>query len=376
MNLISASTAARYSNRNLVQITSLAFLVLSGFPARGQAPPLSKVEKPRRLIEFGWDEPDTNFLRNHLAEMEESPFDGCVFHAMADSVDSKSENFAWKFWGRRAFVQADLVHARADLEATRPKRFRSNFLRVNTAPADIDWFDDFAPVLANARLAGRLVAAGRCGGILLDTEQYEGQLFDFKKQGGAKAHGWMAYTEQCRKWGRNLMEAFQEGCPDVTVLLTFGPSLVSKQTVQGKISARDVPYGLLLPFIEGMNLGLRGRSTLVDGHEMSYGYKEPKQFDQALGSIRLAKPKLSAGFGLWLDYNWPEKGWDVESPSRNYFTPEGFEVSLRAALERSDDIVWIYTETPRWWTAKGQSEKLPKPYVDAIRRARLGLASD
>ena len=33
----------------------------------------------KKLIEFGWDEPDTAFMREHAAEMERSPFDGCVF---------------------------------------------------------------------------------------------------------------------------------------------------------------------------------------------------------------------------------------------------------------------------------------------------------
>ena len=39
----------------------------------------------RKLIEFGWDEPDTSFLRGHLAELERTPFDGCVFHADAQA---------------------------------------------------------------------------------------------------------------------------------------------------------------------------------------------------------------------------------------------------------------------------------------------------
>ena len=34
----------------------------------------------KKLIEFGWDEPSTEFLRQHLAQMEQTPFDGCVFH--------------------------------------------------------------------------------------------------------------------------------------------------------------------------------------------------------------------------------------------------------------------------------------------------------
>ena len=34
----------------------------------------------KKLIEFGWDEPGTKFMREHIAEMQQTPFDGCVFH--------------------------------------------------------------------------------------------------------------------------------------------------------------------------------------------------------------------------------------------------------------------------------------------------------
>jgi hypothetical protein len=40
------------------------------------------------LIEFGWDEPDSHYLREHITEMEKLPFDGCVFH-IKQSVISK-----------------------------------------------------------------------------------------------------------------------------------------------------------------------------------------------------------------------------------------------------------------------------------------------
>ena len=36
--------------------------------------------------------------------------------------------------------------------------------------------------VANARLAGLLARRAHGDGILLDTEQYEGQLFDYRKQ--------------------------------------------------------------------------------------------------------------------------------------------------------------------------------------------------
>ena len=31
-------------------------------------------ERDKKLIEFGWDEPDTRFMREHIAEMQASPF--------------------------------------------------------------------------------------------------------------------------------------------------------------------------------------------------------------------------------------------------------------------------------------------------------------
>ena len=74
----------------------------------------------------------------------------------------------------------------------------------------------------------------------------------------------------------------------------------------------------------------------------------PSLHDAAtLAADRVAYERVvSAGFGLWLDYDWPKKGWNTGDLTKNYFSPDGFETSLRAALEQSDEYVWIYTETP------------------------------
>jgi hypothetical protein len=34
----------------------------------------------KKTIEWGWDEPDTKFIRENIAQMEQFPFDGLVFH--------------------------------------------------------------------------------------------------------------------------------------------------------------------------------------------------------------------------------------------------------------------------------------------------------
>ena len=160
------------------------------------------------------------------------------------------------------------------------------------------------------------------------------------------------------------MTAFQEGFPDLTVLLTFGHSLVWKQSDGGKKPLADCPDGLLVPFLDGMIEAATGKARLVDGHEMSYGYREPGLFVQAREAINVKAAGLaadplkyqtvvSAGFGLWLDYDWPKYGWKTDKVESNYFSPERFESSLRAAVEQSDEYVWIYTEKPRWWSKSG-----------------------
>ncbi len=43
---------------------------------------------------------------------------------------------------------------------------------------------------------------------------------------------------------------------------------------------------------------------------------------------------------------------------------------IELGLLAADEYVWIYTETPRWWTASGKSEKLPQEYIQAVLRAK------
>src|SRR5206468_4664268 len=94
--------------------------------------------------------------------------------------------FTWELWGSRAFTEEELQPALNDLKATKFKRLTDNFLRFNTTPAKLDWFDDYSAVLNNARLAAWVMREGKCKGILFDIEQYEGQLFDYRKQRDAK----------------------------------------------------------------------------------------------------------------------------------------------------------------------------------------------
>ena len=341
----------------------------------------------RKLIEFGWDEPDLEFLLSNRAVMQRSPFDGCVFHVNTSVPGKSPESLTWLGWGRREFKAEEFPGAFKALAASKividPQRkaFDHNFLRFNVTPGKLDWFDDHRAVVANARLAGMLARQAACDGILLDTEQYEGQLFDYAKQRDAARRSWLDYAFQARRRGKEVMAAIQESFPELTVMLTFGPSLLCGHPPDVFVPREVHRYGLLVPFVDGLIDATEGKTRIVDGFEQSYGYREAASFKKARELItnqaapQMANPPayrrvISAGFGVWLDYDWRKRGWKPELPETNYFSPERFHDALRSALHWSDEYVWIYTEKPRWWSGEGKPVDLPDTYVQSIRRAR------
>jgi len=243
----------------------------------------------------------------------------------------------------------------------------------------VDWFDDFAPILANAELAAMMAKEGKSAGVLFDIEQYNSHPFEYAKQKHAKEKSFDEYAKQARRRGAEVMKAFQDGYPDLTVFLTFGYSLPHAQAGTDRAKLPTVEYGLLAPFLDGMFDEARGKTKIVDGYEISYGYKNADDFyaaalDMAQAPLAADRDKYrehgSLGFGLWMDNDWRKKGWDVNDFSKNYFTPEQFQKSVERALGSADEYVWIYTECPRWWAGpEGKPEKLPPAYVEAVRNA-------
>src|SRR4051794_35863039 len=99
--------------RHPAPIAFLLSLLLT--PALLPAQTHSASTRQRRLIEFGWDEPDTAFMRKHIAAMEKTPFDGTVFHLTSD--------FLWTNWSQRKFTEQDLSASIDDLKNTPIKTF-------------------------------------------------------------------------------------------------------------------------------------------------------------------------------------------------------------------------------------------------------------
>jgi hypothetical protein len=330
------------------------------------------------LIEFGWDEPDSHYLREHITEMEKLPFDGCVFHINYQKPSGGEGSFTWEGWSSNTISKAQVASAIDDLKTTRFHRFTRNFLRFNVTPGDLDWFEDHSAILNNARLAAQIAREGKCQGVLFDIEQYNSPIFQYHSRRDATNKSWEVYARQVRQRGNEVMRAFREGWPEATIFLTFGYSLPWSNSRAGHKSLLDCNYGLLAPFLDGM-MEVAAKGQIIDGAETAYSFNSPARFAPHYKTLRedllpiVADPgtyqdKISIGFGIWLDHDWRKSGWDTNDVTKNYFTPALFEASVREALRVADDYVWIYTEQPRWWAKDGQPEKLPDAYVQALHR--------
>src|SRR5436190_12326988 len=98
-------------------LTLITILLISG--GYGAADPVKK-----KLIEFGWDEPDTVYLRQHAEEMQKRPLDGVVFTLRNVSRDGKKKtDYLWSGWGPRVVEDWQFKESLEDLKATKFSTF-------------------------------------------------------------------------------------------------------------------------------------------------------------------------------------------------------------------------------------------------------------
>jgi hypothetical protein len=346
---------------------------------------------PKYLIEFGWDEPSTSFMREHIAQMEQTPFDGTVYHVQYRKADGTMGSFMNDCWGKQSFSDSQLQNALDDLRHTPFNTFSHNFFRFNILPGNVDWFDDYSAVLNNARQAARIASLSSSEGILFDDEQYDYPLFNFAKLTDENHKTWQAYSQQARLRGVQIMQAFHKGWSasaphrPFVIMLTFGLSMPYEECQTHSQSLHEVHYALLVSFLQGMFDAALPEDRIVDGCELAYGFKTPKEFiderdvmlEKSCTLLDDRRPYLEhvrPAYGIWLDFEWKERPFYTDDLTRNYFIPAQFEKSVCTALEDSDRYVWIYTEKPRWWTPTGPSADLPLAYVQAIRNAKANYA--
>jgi hypothetical protein len=321
----------------------------------------------KKLIETGWDQPDTARFRQNLAEMDQTPFDGVVVVCNGKTAEDKGIGLRGAFCPE-PWQQDWFRNCLEDLQATKPTRLKDNFVAIGANPGNVDWFDDagWKNVVEHWRIAAWLAKQGGMKGLLFDPEPYTKDFSQFKyaMQADNARHTFAEYYAKARERGRQVMEAIGAEYPEMTVFCYFmnsvnGPAAGQPDAVQALAGSG---YGLYAPFIDGWLDAIPPTMTLVDGCEGAYMFNSRMQYVEAALKIKgacqsLVSPENRAkyraqtqvSYGVYLDaYVNPEGNTYYIGP-KNGSRLNQLRENVTNALEAADEYVWVYGEKYRWW---------------------------
>jgi hypothetical protein len=337
----------------------------------------------KRLIEYGWDVPEPSYVRQHIREMEQRPFDGLILRM----PDGFGKVFTVAKWDEAKFEAA-----LNELRAIQWGSFTDNFI-IMWAASTMDWFSDkdWAVVTDNVSLMVRAAAAAHCRGVCFDAEPYGGNPWLYKEV-AHQEKSFAEYEAQVRKRGAEFMRAIGREQPEAVVHTFFLLSLFDDFAAQPDPARRATmlerhPYGLLPAFLNGMLDAAGPKTVITDGNEMAYYYTEPIAYYKSYhwvrqGALSLVAPEnarkyqtqLQMSQALYVDHVFNMRGpgsW-VSSALSPEDRARWFEQDAYYALDSADEYVWCYSERMNWWKNEGIPPGLPEAIVSAREKIAKG----
>jgi len=372
---------------NMRTIPLAVIVILLSAAANGQERVTIAPDQPRKkVIAWGgidWYSPAK--VRDNIREIEKLPFDGMVLQGFVARKNGKDVQFDWESFGKQRFERSQLEQTVATLKQIEFRNFTDNFLRYNTSPGDVDWFDDFSSILHNARLWASIAKDVGAKGWMFDVEDYKGTNFNFQKMKYRNVKSFDEYTQQVHLRGREFMQAVQTANPDIVILLALAHSYVNR-TPNANRRLSEIEYGLLPAFINGMIAVAGARVRIIDGHEQGYGYLTSEEFFRGYHATRRRaltlvpselhgryRTKMECGMAVYANYSLGLTEYPGHWPI-HYLTAEErirvFEQNVYSGLQSTDEYLWIYNEHIGWWEKPGWAYRPPAGTLAAIRSAR------
>lgn len=340
---------------------------------------------PKKIIEWGWDTPDPIYVRDHVREMEQRPFDGIVMQGLKAKRGGQEVPFDSACFGKERFELEEFSDTIQALKETKFERFTDNFIRFNVIPGDVDWFDDCSSIMHNAWVAAKIAQEGGVKGWMFDMEHYGAPLWNYPKLKYAQQKTFEQYARQVRLRGREFMLAVNDAYPNITMFLAFGYSLCLP-VAQRPEGPEEHPYGLMSAFLDGMLEAATPTTKFIDGNESAYYYTTTDDYYRAFHLMKqrvlaLVKPEdwakylaqTQAGTALYVDLDLGLGTWGEASRLAYYLTPEErlrwFEHNVYYALTTADEYAWCYNEKMDWY-----KNDVPAGLEEAIASARQKVA--
>ncbi|MBF2004337.1 MAG: hypothetical protein IGS49_02370 [Chlorogloeopsis fritschii C42_A2020_084] len=382
---ISANTIRRTLFLGFILVMLSVLMHLSTASVQSQA-------NTKKLIQSGWDMPTPNFMRKHIKQMEQRPFDGVII-----KLNAGKEVFKKKPYPDTAFTQD-----RKDLAAIKSSKLANNFIVMWSAIEEgWDWFndDDWAAAEKNIQNFAKTAKAGRFKGIAFDLEPYGYTPWHYEAQPQHDNKTFQEYQQQVRKRGARFMRVLQTTQPR-TEVLTLGlfswmKALLAQTTDPAKLQQKLVnhKYGLWPAFVNGMLDAARPGSVIIDGNEGAYYFYRAAWFGDMRDIIRkdaraFVDPanrkkydnQVKTGQAVYMDLvldlfekpaNNAKNAWyGMRMP--HFLSPNDrlrlLEHNIYHALKNTDKYAWVWGERMDWWR-----NRIPKGAEDAIRRAKAKI---
>lgn len=361
----------------LTCITSFSFIALAA--AQSNQPVRKKI------IELGWDKPDTATLRANLKEMEKAPFNGVVIGVTGKDPQGNliqvREAFANVPW-EKAWFQSSID----DLKAVHSDKLTDNFIQLTANPGNVDWFDDagWRQIVEHWRIAAWIAREGNLKGICFDAEPYKKPFdqMDYFAQANKNKYSFEEYQAKARQRGREVIDAVASVSKELVILTLYMNSAngIAGKTPDPQSAIQLSSFNLYPSFIDGWLDVAPATMPFVDGTEMdSYYYNHRIQYFEGANSVRndllnLVAPEnrakyraqVQASFGFYLDayVNPPSSPWHIK-PGAGLTRAQQIGQNIQSALDAADEYVWIYGEKYRWWPTANPNVK-PENWNDVI----------
>ena len=344
------------------------------------APVAADLPQPRAKKIISWRVPSLDYVREHPDKVAQCPLDGVMIPVSAE-VSGRQVSLSDSVFGNEAVRYEDFAPTLEKIRSTNFGRLTDNFLLVQITPGDLDWFGDCSAFLHNARVAARFAREAGLKGITLDCEPYDFRPWDYRNVTHPE-RSFEEYYQQITLRGREFAQALWQEWPQLKLFLLFG------YYVGNLDDPTQHHYGLYPAFLDGLFLGAPDNAEITDGWEMSYTYSTLTEFHRAYwwirgGALALChvpqaySRKVKVGFGIWPD---PDEvgglpyGWDAQDFSINYRTPENLRATMRAALETTDEYLWLFSGKIDWCSGANVPDAYSKAMWDA-KRTLIGLSS-
>jgi Bacterial Ig domain len=322
----------------------------------------------KKLIEFGWDIPGAEFVRDNITQMEQRPFNGIVMNI--NTVDNDPQGFpdfddmVFAF-DSRAWTQTEMKLG--VLSAIQWKKFTDNFLLLQSSnPDNMNWFNDqqWTTIAANMKLLSKAVKAMRGQGIFFDTEAYSNDPWRFKDDNGASLYPGKTYAQvaaKAKERGAQFMTALQSEVPNIKIMMSFMSALIRAQYEETG-TFENTQTSLLKAFLEGMLGAANPDVRIIDGNEGAYYYNKTPQFADGFtysqSAVSLIDPALRSKYrqhvrvaqAVYADgvlNNTDLANYDFPFTSQQF--AQWWQHNLYHAYATSHTYVWVYGEGMDWW---------------------------